>query len=45
MPDGKLFIGGEWKTGTGEEIVSIFPADGSLNCSFSELQEMMFWKL
>ena len=35
MPDGKLFIGGEWKTGTGEEIVSIFPADGSLNCSFS----------
>jgi hypothetical protein len=23
MPDGKLFIGGEWKTGTGEEIVSI----------------------
>ena len=33
MPDGKLFIGGEWETGTGEEIVSIFPADGSINCS------------
>ena len=33
MPDGKLFIGGEWKTGTGEEMVSIFPADGSINCS------------
>ena len=33
MPDGKLFIGGEWETGTGKEIVSIFPADGSINCS------------
>ena len=34
MPDGKLFIGGEWKNGSGQEIVSIFPVDGSINCTF-----------
>lgn len=31
LPDGQLFIGGEWETGTGAEITSIFPADGSVN--------------
>ena len=31
LPDGKLFVGGEWETGTGAEITSIFPADGSVN--------------
>lgn len=31
LPDGKLFVGGEWETGTGAEITSIFPADGSIN--------------
>ena len=35
MPDGKLFIGGEWKNGSGQEIVSIFPVDGSINCTFN----------
>jgi NAD-dependent aldehyde dehydrogenases len=31
LPDGRLFIGGEWETGTGAEITSIYPADGSVN--------------
>ena len=31
LPDGRLFLGGEWVAGTGAEIVSRFPADGSLN--------------
>lgn len=31
MPDGALYVGGEWERGTGEEIVSFFPADGSVN--------------
>ncbi len=31
MPDGRLFIGGRWEEGTGAEITSTFPADGSLN--------------
>lgn len=31
LPQGKLFIGGEWEEGSGEPITSIFPADGSLN--------------
>ncbi|WP_127106237.1 aldehyde dehydrogenase [Pararhodobacter zhoushanensis] len=31
LPDGRLFIGGEWEIGTGAEITSIFPADGSVN--------------
>jgi len=31
MPPDRLFIGGEWEQGTGSEIVSIFPADGSVN--------------
>lgn len=34
LPDGRLFIGGEWEEGTGAEINSIFPADGSLNRVF-----------
>jgi acyl-CoA reductase-like NAD-dependent aldehyde dehydrogenase len=31
MPDGRLCIGGVWEEGTGAEIVSTFPADGSEN--------------
>jgi acyl-CoA reductase-like NAD-dependent aldehyde dehydrogenase len=31
MPDGRLYVGGVWETGTGAEITSIFPADGSVN--------------
>ncbi|MFV0382716.1 aldehyde dehydrogenase [Paracoccus sp. (in: a-proteobacteria)] len=31
LPDGRLFIGGEWETGNGPKIVSIFPADGTVN--------------
>ncbi|MCR4268191.1 aldehyde dehydrogenase [Nitratireductor sp. ZSWI3] len=31
MPQNKLFVGGEWEEGTGAEITSIFPADGSVN--------------
>lgn len=33
MPDGRLFIGGEWLAGTGTEIISVYPADGSVNCA------------
>ncbi|KUJ82715.1 aldehyde dehydrogenase [Ruegeria marisrubri] len=31
MPDGQLYLGGEWREGTGAEILSHFPADGALN--------------
>lgn len=31
LPDGRLCIGGEWEIGTGAEITSIYPADGSVN--------------
>lgn len=31
MPDGRLFIGGEWQQGSGAEIASVYPADGSIN--------------
>lgn len=31
LPDGRLYIGGAWETGRGDEITSRFPADGSLN--------------
>jgi len=31
FPDGRLFVGGEWETGTGAQITSIFPHDGSHN--------------
>lgn len=31
LPDGRLFVGGEWRPGTGGEIVSTFSADGSVN--------------
>lgn len=34
LPDGRLFIGGEWEIGTGAEITSIHPADGSVNRVF-----------
>lgn len=31
LPDGKLYVAGEWREGRGAEITSRFPADGSLN--------------
>ena len=31
VPQDKLFIGGEWRRGRGAEIVSTFPADGTVN--------------
>ena len=31
LPEGKLYVAGEWEEGTGPEITSIFPADGSVN--------------
>jgi betaine-aldehyde dehydrogenase len=31
MPDGRLYVGGVWEEGSGAEIVSTFPADGSEN--------------
>lgn len=31
LPEGKLFVAGEWEQGSGAEITSIFPADGSVN--------------
>lgn len=34
LPDGRLFVGGEWEIGTGAEITSVFPADGSVNRVF-----------
>jgi betaine-aldehyde dehydrogenase len=35
VPDGKLFIGGAWETGSGPEITSTFSADGSVNRVFA----------
>ena len=31
MSDDRLFIGGEWARGTGAQITSVYPADGSVN--------------
>ncbi|XHB98363.1 aldehyde dehydrogenase [Nitratireductor sp. ac15] len=31
LPQNRLFVGGEWEEGSGVEITSIFPADGSVN--------------
>src|SRR5215467_5779887 len=31
LPQGSLYIGGEWRPGRGPEITSIFPADRTLN--------------
>lgn len=31
LPDGRLFLAGEWQVGNGAEITSMFPADGSVN--------------
>jgi betaine-aldehyde dehydrogenase len=35
LPDGKLFIGGEWRKGRGAEIVSVFPADTGVNMALA----------
>ncbi|MAM63179.1 MAG: aldehyde dehydrogenase [Maritimibacter sp.] len=34
LPEGKLFLAGEWRDGRGAEITSIFPADGRVNRVF-----------
>ncbi|MEQ9020757.1 MAG: aldehyde dehydrogenase [Nitratireductor sp.] len=31
LPQGKLYVGGEWEEGSGPEISSVFPADGTVN--------------
>lgn len=31
LPDGKLYLAGDWREGRGGEITSVFPADGSIN--------------
>lgn len=31
LPDGRLYLAGQWVAGEGAEITSIFPADGSVN--------------
>lgn len=31
LPDGQLYIAGEWRKGRGADITSVFPADGSVN--------------
>ncbi|WP_371158043.1 aldehyde dehydrogenase [Jannaschia sp. 2305UL9-9] len=31
LPDGRLFVGGEWEEGTGAPITSVYPHDGSEN--------------
>lgn len=31
LPDGRLFVGGCWEAGSGAEITSVHPADGSVN--------------
>ena len=35
LPEGRLYIGGEWRQGRGAPITSIFPADSSLNRVFN----------
>lgn len=35
FPDGRLFVGGEWQTGTGADIASTFAAEGTQNMAFS----------
>lgn len=39
LPEGKLYIGGVWEEGSGAEITSIFPADGTVNRSFKGASE------
>ena len=34
LPKGQLYIGGEWRAGTGAEITSLFPADRFVNKVF-----------
>jgi betaine-aldehyde dehydrogenase len=31
LPDGRLYLAGEWRRGAGAEITSVFPADGTTN--------------
>jgi betaine-aldehyde dehydrogenase len=35
LPDGQLYIGGEWRKGKGADITSVFPADDSTNLVLS----------
>ena len=35
LPDGRLYIGGEWRDGRGADLTSIFPADRSANLTFA----------
>lgn len=35
LPDGRLYLGGEWRKGRGAELRSIFPADRTTNLVFA----------
>ena len=35
LPDGRLYLGGEWRNGRGAQLRSIFPADRSTNLEFA----------
>jgi betaine-aldehyde dehydrogenase len=35
LPDGRLYIAGDWVKGRGTDITSVFPADGSVNCTLA----------
>lgn len=35
FPDGRLFVGGEWQTGRGSDITSVFAADGTENTTLA----------
>jgi betaine-aldehyde dehydrogenase len=35
LPDGRLYIAGEWRRGSGADITSVFPADGSVNTTIA----------
>lgn len=35
LPSGDVFVAGRWRPGSGEEITSVYPADGSVNRTFA----------
>lgn len=35
LPDGRLYLGGEWRNGTGAAQTSVFPGDSSVNMRFA----------
>lgn len=35
LPTGDIFVAGRWRPGRGEEVTSVYPADGSVNRAFT----------